>query len=167
MRCWSIFAFYKLMLLNSFSFTYFCFFLQTANDKCWFVSLVRRDHAKNQVGMVSFLSSMNGFFLPRNLMACGKGLFDNFVLFILAFVDVETWCFLVQLNLWAGSQAKVVAVCGKRFALYWERCQSFPCIMEPVRNLLVDNESSVFNLVFESGRLYMGLNLLPHSSHWV
>ena len=49
--------------------------------------------------MVSFLPSMNGFFLLRNLMACGKGLSDNFVLFILAFVDVKTRCFLVQLNL--------------------------------------------------------------------
>lgn len=79
MRCWSIFAFDKLMLLNVFNFTYFCFFLQTSNDKCWFVSLVRRDHVKNQMGMVSFRSLMNGFSLPRNLMACGKGLFDNFI----------------------------------------------------------------------------------------
>ncbi len=28
--------------------------------------------------MANFLASMNGFFLQRNLMACGKGMFAGF-----------------------------------------------------------------------------------------
>ena len=41
---------------------------------CWLVSLVRRDHVRNWVGMASCPVSMNGSFQLRNLMACGKGL---------------------------------------------------------------------------------------------
>lgn len=103
-------------------------------------SLAKKDPARNLVGKDRFLVLMNGYFLPRNLTACGKGLL-SLIKYSFLLVHLYTNFFLMrqycqihlQFNFWVWSQAKASEICCQCFVIHWKGCWSIPCVMESVR----------------------------------
>lgn len=111
--------------------------------------------------MDSFLHLMNGFFLQKNLMECGKGVSLAGWKELRFLQGTQMWFIFLflQLNIRIWSQAEIVAICCKCFAFHWKESKFLPCILESVRNLFTEFSNILWcqavpaNLVSDCGIL--------------